>query len=163
MRNYHSERGLSPLTTLEDYHSDRGLSFITTLGDYQSDRGLSLLTSLGDYHSDRGLSPITTLGDYHSDRGLSPLSTLGDYHRPLSSALASPTTPESFVMVYLTMLGPDRLIFLESMASHFLASAREAYKSLACRTLCIIMLLLLWRDTGPAGWILGNIGALQKY
>ena len=58
---------------------------------------------------------------------------------------------------------PDRLIFLESMASHFFASAREAYKSLACRNLCIIMLLLLWRDTGPAGRILGNIGALQTY
>ena len=66
-------------------------------------------------------------------------------------------------MVYFTMLGPDRLIFLESMASHFFASAREAYKSLACRNLCIIMLLLLWRDTGPAGRILGNTGALQTY
>ena len=51
----------------------------------------------------------------------------------------------------------------QSMASHFFASAREAYKSLACRNLCIIMLLLLWRDTGPAGRILGNIGALQTY
>ena len=66
-------------------------------------------------------------------------------------------------MVYFTMLGPDRLIFLESMANHFFASAREAYKSLACRNLGIIMLLLLWRDTGPAGRILGNIGALQTY
>ena len=45
----------------------------------------------------------------------------------------------------------------------YFASAREAYKSLACRNLCTIMLLLLRPDTGPAVQILGNIGALQKY
>ena len=37
------------------------------------------------------------------------------------------------------------------------------YKSLACRNLCTIILLLLRPDTGPAVQILGNIGALQKY
>ena len=45
----------------------------------------------------------------------------------------------------------------------YLASAREAYKSFACRNLCTITLLLLCPNTGPAVRTLGNIGALQKY
>ena len=47
----------------------------------------------------------------------------------------------------------------------YLASPREASKSLACRNLCTIpfTLLLLCPDTGPAVRILGNSGALQKY
>ena len=40
----------------------------------------------------------------------------------------------------------------------YFASTRGAYKSLACRKL-----RCFWSDTGPAGRILGNIGALQKY
>ena len=49
------------------------------------------------------------------------------------------------------------------MPADYYASAREAYKSHACRNLCTITLLLLCPDTGPAVRILGNIGALQKY
>ena len=44
-----------------------------------------------------------------------------------------------------------------------LRSAREAYKSLACRHVCTITLFLLCPDSGTTVWILGNIGALQKY
>ena len=45
----------------------------------------------------------------------------------------------------------------------YFASARDAYKSLACRNLCTITSLLLCPDTGRAVRLLGNIGALQKY
>ena len=55
-----------------------------------------------------------------------------------------------------------RLYFWNRLPDYF-ASVREAYKSLACRNLCTITLLLLCPDTGPAVRILGNIGALQKY
>ena len=54
-----------------------------------------------------------------------------------------------------------RLYFRNRLPDYF-ASAREAYKSLACRNLCTITLLLLCPDTGPAVRILGNIGAQQK-
>ena len=53
-------------------------------------------------------------------------------------------------------------IFGIDMPDYF-TSAREAYKSLACRNLCTITLLLLCPDNGPAVRILGNIGALKKY
>ena len=43
------------------------------------------------------------------------------------------------------------------------ACPREAYKTLACRNLCTVTLLLLCPDTGAAVRILGNIGALLKY
>ena len=74
--------------------------------------------------------------------------------------LAFPTIPQSFVMFYFTMLGYQ--YFWNRLPDYF-ASAREAYKSLACRNLCAITLLLLCPDTGPAVRILGNIRALQKY
>ena len=45
----------------------------------------------------------------------------------------------------------------------YFTSAREAYKSLACRNLCTITLLLLCPDTGPVVRILDNMGTLQKY
>ena len=67
-------------------------------------------------------------------------------------------------MFCFTMLGSRQidLYFWNRLVVYF-ASAREAYKSLACRNLCTIRLLLLWPDTGPAVRILGNIGTLQKY
>ena len=55
-----------------------------------------------------------------------------------------------------------RFYFWNRLPDYF-AGAREAYKSLVCRNLCTITLLLLCPDTGPAVRILGNIGALQKY
>ena len=63
------------------------------------------------------------------------------------------------------MLGSQiDLYFSNRLPDYFAsASAREAYKSLACRNLCIITLLLLLPDNGTAGRILGNIGAVQKY
>ena len=66
--------------------------------------------------------------------------------------------PQSFVVLF----HGARLYFWNLLPDYF-ASAREAYKSLACQNLCAITLLLLWRDSGPAFWILGNMGALQKY
>ena len=62
----------------------------------------------------------------------------------LKQPLAFPTIPQSFVMFYFTMLG---YIFGIRLPDYF-ASAREAYKSLACRSLCTITLLLLCPDTG---------------
>ena len=55
-----------------------------------------------------------------------------------------------------------RLYFWNRLSDYF-ASAGEAYKSLACRNLCTITLLLLCPYTWPAVRILGNIGALEKY
>ena len=52
-----------------------------------------------------------------------------------------------------------RLYFWNRLPDYF-ARAREADKSLACRNLCTVTLLLLSLDTGPAVRILGNIGAL---
>ena len=72
--------------------------------------------------------------------------------------LAFPTIPQSFVVLF----HDDRLYFWNRLSDYF-ASAREAYKSLACRNLRTVTLLLLCPDTGPAVQILGNIGALQKY
>ena len=51
-----------------------------------------------------------------------------------------------------------RLYFWNRLPDYY-ASAREAYKSLACRNLCTITLLLLCPDTGPGVRILGNIGS----
>ena len=56
----------------------------------------------------------------------------------------------------------DARLYCWSRLRDYLESAREAYKSLACRSLCTTTLLLLCPDTGPAVRILGNIGALQK-
>ena len=57
----------------------------------------------------------------------------------------------------------EELVLEKHRLPDYFATAREAYKSLACRNLCTITLLLLCLDTGPAVRILGNIGALQKY
>ena len=57
----------------------------------------------------------------------------------------------------------DARLYFWSRLRDYLTSAREAYKSLACRNLCTMTLLLLCPDTGPAVRILGNIGSLQKY
>ena len=62
-----------------------------------------------------------------------------------------------YVLVY------DARLYFRNRLPDYFASAREAYKSLACRNLCTMTLLLLCPDTGPAVRILGNIGALQKY
>ena len=51
----------------------------------------------------------------------------------------------------------DARLYFRNRLSDYFASAREAYKSLACRN------LLLCPDSGPAVRVLGNIGALQKY
>ena len=57
----------------------------------------------------------------------------------------------------------DARLYFWNRLPDYLASAKEAYKSLACRNLCTITLLLLCPDTGPAVRIMVNIGALQKY
>ena len=57
----------------------------------------------------------------------------------------------------------DARLYFRNRLSDYFASTREAYKSLACRNLSTITLLLLCPDTGPAVRILGNIRALQKY
>ena len=77
---------------------------------------------------------------------------------PFKQPLAFPTIPQSFVVLF----HDARLYFWNQLPDYF-ASAREDHKSLACRNLCTITLLLLCPDTGPAVRILGNIGALQKY
>ena len=66
-------------------------------------------------------------------------------------------------MFYFTMLGSQIDLYFWNRLPEYFISAREAYKSLVCRNLCTLTLLLLWADTGPAVRILGNIGALQKY
>ena len=70
--------------------------------------------------------------------------------------------PHHTPVICYVLFHDARLYFWNRLPDYF-ASAREAYKSLACRNLCTIMLLLLCSDTGPAVRILGNIGALQKY
>ena len=52
------------------------------------------------------------------------------------------------VMFYFTMLGSQIDLYFWNRLPNYFASAREAYKSLACRNLCTITLLLLWPDTG---------------
>ena len=84
---------------------------------------------------------------------------------PFNSRSRSPpaTIRQLFAMFYFTMLGSQIDLYFWNRLPDYFASAREAYKSLACRNLCTLTLLLLWADTGPAVRILGNIGALQKY
>ena len=76
----------------------------------------------------------------------------------LKQPLAFPTIPQSFVVLF-----HDATLYFWNRLPDYFASAREAYKSLACRNLCTITLLLLCPDTGPSVRILGNIGTLQKY
>ena len=76
----------------------------------------------------------------------------------LKQPLTFPTIPQSFVVLF-----HDATLYFWNRLPDYFASAREAYKSLACRNLCTITLLLLCPDTGPAVRILDNIGALQKY
>ena len=64
--------------------------------------------------------------------------------------------------VICSVLFHDARLYSWNRLPDYFASAREAYKSLACRNLCTITLLLLCPDTGPAVRILGNVGALQK-
>ena len=75
--------------------------------------------------------------------------------------------PLAFSTIYIPVicyvLFHDARLYFWNRLPHYFASAREAYKSLACRNLCTVTLLLLCPDTGPAVRILGNIGALQKY
>ena len=81
---------------------------------------------------------------------------ISNLDQPLVSVVL-PTIPQSFAMFCFTMLGSQiDLCFWSRMPDYF-ASARGAYKSPACRNLCIFTLLLLWPDTGQ------HIGALQKY
>ena len=70
--------------------------------------------------------------------------------------------PHHTPVICYVLFHDGRLYFWNRWSDYF-ASAREAYKSLACRNLCTITLLLLCPDTGSAVWILGNIGALQKH
>ena len=76
----------------------------------------------------------------------------------LKQSLAFPTLPQLFVVLF-----HDATLYFWNRLPDYFASAREAYKSLTCRNLCTITLLLLCPDTGPAVRILGNIGVLQKY
>ena len=78
----------------------------------------------------------------------------------LKQPLAFPTIPQSFVMFYFTMLG---YIFGIDCQTTLQVQEKLIYKSLACRNLCTVTLLLLCPDTGTAVRILSNIGALQKY
>ena len=55
------------------------------------------------------------------------------------------------------MLGSQIDIYLWNRLPDYFASAREAYRSLACQYLRTITLLLLWPDTGTAGRILDII------
>ena len=77
----------------------------------------------------------------------------------LKQPLAFPTIPP--VICYV-LFHDARLYFRNRLPDYF-ASAREAYKSLACRNLYTVTLLLLCPDTRPAVRILGNVGAQQKY
>ena len=65
--------------------------------------------------------------------------------------------PHHTPVICYVLFHDARLYFWNRLPDYF-ASAREAYKSLACRNLCTITLLLLCPDTGPAVRILGNIG-----
>ena len=76
--------------------------------------------------------------------------------------LTAARVPHHTPVICYVLFHDDRLYFWNRLPDYF-ASAREAYKSLACRNLCAITLLLLCSDTEPAVRILGNIGALQKY
>ena len=76
--------------------------------------------------------------------------------RIIKSRSRSPPYP-----THLLFTHDAKLYFWNRMPDYF-ASAREVYKSLACRNLCTVTLLLLCPDTGPAVRILGNIGALQN-
>ena len=76
--------------------------------------------------------------------------------------LTAARVPHHTPVICYVLFHDARLYFLNRLPDYF-ASAREAYKSLACRNLCTIMLLLLCPDSGPAVRILGKIGALQKY
>ena len=67
-------------------------------------------------------------------------------------------------MFRFTMLGSQIDLHFWNRLPDYFASARQAYKSSACRDLCTITLLLLWPDTlASFPRILGDIGALQKY
>ena len=68
--------------------------------------------------------------------------------RTCNSRSRSPTIPQSFVVFYFTMFGSQIDLYFSNRLPNYLASAREAYKSLACRNSCTITLLLLWPDTG---------------
>ena len=70
--------------------------------------------------------------------------------------------PHHTPVICYVLFHDARSYFWNRLPDYF-ASAREAYKSLACRNLCTITFLLLCADTGPAVRILGSIGALQKY
>ena len=78
----------------------------------------------------------------------------------LKQPFAFPTIP--LAVICYVLFHDSRLYFWNRLPDYF-ASAREAYKLLACQNLCTITLLLLCPDTGPAVWILGNKGALPKY
>ena len=69
----------------------------------------------------------------------------------LKQPLAFPTIPGPVICYVLSH--DARLYFWNRLPDYF-ATAREAYKSLACRNLCTITLLLLCPDTGPAVRIL---------
>ena len=79
-----------------------------------------------------------------------------NYH--LTAARVPYHTP---VICYVSFY--DAWLYFWNQLPDCFASAREAYKSLACGNLCTITLLLLCPDTRPAVLILGNIGAQQKY
>ena len=83
-------------------------------------------------------------------------SSISLYH--LTAARVPHHTP---VICYV--LFRNTMLYFWNRLPDYFASAREAYKTLACRNLCTITFLLLWSDTGPAGQILGNTGALQTY
>ena len=70
--------------------------------------------------------------------------------------------PHHTPVICYVLFHDARLYFWNRLRDYF-ASAREAFKSFACRNICTITLLLLCPDTGPAVRTLGNIGAQQKY
>ena len=76
--------------------------------------------------------------------------------------LTTARVPHHTPVICYVLFHDARLCFWNRLPDYF-ASAREAYKSLACRNLFTITLLVLCADTGPAVRIQGNIGALQKY
>ena len=76
--------------------------------------------------------------------------------------LTTARVPHHTPVICYVLFHDARLCFWNRLPDYF-SSAREAYKSLACRNLCTITLLVLCPDNGPAVRIQGNIGALQKY
>ena len=74
--------------------------------------------------------------------------------------LTAARVPHHTPVICYVLFQDARLYFWNRLPDYFV-SAREAFKSLACRHVCTITLLLLCPDTGQAVRILGNMSSAK--